>query len=77
MSWLGVFSACLAAMILGGAITVLVVAWLVGRQTSRTERNPLQAVIEKQAEYPVNEDGELKGMEPESDEEYEPQSVRL
>lgn len=78
MSWLGVFSACLAAVLVGGAIVAIVVAWIVGTRTAQAEPDPVEVVLGKMPEYPVDKKGELKGMEPEPEGEYEePMSVRV
>lgn len=81
MTWLTVFSACIAAVLIANAVTAVVVAWIIGKGKSRQPVDPVRMVLENQPEYPVDENGNLKGMESESGSEsesgYEEGNVRL
>lgn len=83
MTWLIVFSACIAAVLIANAVTAVIVALVIGMKTSRKPTDPVRIAFEKQPEYPVDENGNLKGMEPksgsesESESEYERGNVRL
>jgi hypothetical protein len=81
MTWLTVFSACIAAVLIANAVTAVVVALVIGIKTSQQPANPVRMAFEKQPEYPVDENGNLKGMESESGSEsesgYEEGNVRL
>lgn len=79
MSWLMVFSACLAAVIVGGGITAVIVALVIGRRALYSPVDPVRKVLERLPDYPVGENGNLRGMEPETQEseEYEEANLRL
>lgn len=76
MTWLMVFSACLAAVLVVNGVTAIVVALVVGRQNTPSRPDPVQGMLAQMPEYPVGEDGNLKGMEPETD-EPESENLRL
>jgi len=80
MNWLTVFTACFVAVVLGGALISVIIAWFVGRSRNPLESSdPISIALRNQPDYPVDENGELKGMDPpsESDDNFESLSLRL
>lgn len=80
MSWLMVFSACLVAVLVAIGVTAVIAALVVGRNASLKPADPVRRVLANMPEYPVGDDGNLKGMEStesESESEYEEANLRL